>query len=137
VGGALESGDALVEGVNAVIQFRAHQTNNGDLQNDGLVGRTLHFSHRTPNGLEGAHRARKAVGLAPRGETLAVLTRDVGDVGRDALGARVGAAHLALELGQLADHEHFFGPRRHGISQPVEVELYVPALGCGLWLCEK
>ncbi len=37
---------------------------------------------------------------------------------------------------QLADHEHFFGPR-HGVTQPVEPELFVPALGCGLWVCEE
>ena len=80
MGGALESGDALIEGVNAVIQFRAHQTNNGDLQNDGLVGRTLHFSHRTPNGLEGAHRARESQRLAPLRQTLSIITGHVSHV---------------------------------------------------------
>lgn len=35
---------------------------------------------------------------------------------------------------QLADHERFFSG--HGARQPVEAELFVPALGCGLWLGE-
>ncbi len=35
---------------------------------------------------------------------------------------------------QLADHEHFFDTSRHEHPQPVESELFVPALGCGLWL---
>jgi pullulanase len=35
---------------------------------------------------------------------------------------------------QLADQEHFLGP--HGDPQSVEPELFVPALGCGLWICE-
>lgn len=36
---------------------------------------------------------------------------------------------------QLADHERFFSGR--GARQPVEASLFVPALGCGLWLCEE
>ena len=37
---------------------------------------------------------------------------------------------------QLADHERFFpaGGARH--SEPVEAELFIPALGCGLWIEE-
>ncbi len=35
---------------------------------------------------------------------------------------------------QLADHERFFSG--HGARQPVESDLFVPALGCGLWLGE-
>jgi pullulanase/glycogen debranching enzyme len=38
---------------------------------------------------------------------------------------------------QLANHENFFGTHRHGVSQPVEPELFVPALGCGLWICSE
>ncbi len=34
---------------------------------------------------------------------------------------------------QLADHEHFFNTAREESAQPVEAELFVPALGCGLW----
>ena len=37
---------------------------------------------------------------------------------------------------QLADAERFYGPAGHGASQPVEAELFVPTLGCGLWLDE-
>jgi len=35
---------------------------------------------------------------------------------------------------QLADHERFFSG--HGARQPVEADLFVPALGCGLWAGE-
>ena len=35
---------------------------------------------------------------------------------------------------QLADHEHFFPADATG--EPVEPELFVPALGCGLWVSE-
>jgi pullulanase/glycogen debranching enzyme len=37
---------------------------------------------------------------------------------------------------QLADHEHFFSHRASEIPQNVEEELFVPALGCGLWISE-
>jgi pullulanase len=37
---------------------------------------------------------------------------------------------------QLADHEQFFNPQRPAPGQPVEPELLVPALGCGLWVSE-
>lgn len=33
---------------------------------------------------------------------------------------------------QVADHERFFSG--HGVRQPVESELFLPALGCGLWI---
>lgn len=36
---------------------------------------------------------------------------------------------------QLADAERFYGVSGHGAMQPVEPELFLPALGCGLWLC--
>jgi len=35
---------------------------------------------------------------------------------------------------QLADAEHFYGPSGHGAHQPVEPELFLPALACGLWI---
>ena len=38
---------------------------------------------------------------------------------------------------QLADHERFFGSDAHGATLPVEAELFVPALGCGLWLSDE
>ncbi|MCX6956241.1 MAG: alpha-amylase family glycosyl hydrolase [Verrucomicrobia bacterium] len=38
---------------------------------------------------------------------------------------------------QLADHERFFAAEGHGAMLPVEAELFVPALGCGLWLSEE
>ncbi len=37
---------------------------------------------------------------------------------------------------QLADAERFNGLNGRSGMQPVELELFVPALGCGLWLCE-
>jgi pullulanase/glycogen debranching enzyme len=38
---------------------------------------------------------------------------------------------------QLADHERFFAREGHGATEPVEAELFVPALGCGLWVSEE
>ena len=38
---------------------------------------------------------------------------------------------------QLADHERFFSAEGHGATMPVESELFVPALGCGLWLSDR
>ena len=35
---------------------------------------------------------------------------------------------------QLADHERFFSSDGHGVTEPVEPDLYVSALGCALWL---
>jgi pullulanase/glycogen debranching enzyme len=35
---------------------------------------------------------------------------------------------------QVADQERFFADGMHGMSQPVEPDLFVPALGCGLWI---
>ncbi len=45
-----------------------------------------------------------------------------------------GAVPGAARWRQLADHERFFSG--HGARQPVEAELFVPALGCGLWVGE-
>jgi pullulanase/glycogen debranching enzyme len=43
---------------------------------------------------------------------------------------------LAGEAGwrQLANEERFLAPRAHGVTEPVEPELFVPALGCRLWV---
>jgi hypothetical protein len=37
---------------------------------------------------------------------------------------------------QLADHERFFGTGDHEPTRPVEAALFVPALGCGLWVAD-
>lgn len=37
---------------------------------------------------------------------------------------------------QLANQGRFFAAESHAATQPVEAELFVPALGCGLWLSE-
>ena len=38
---------------------------------------------------------------------------------------------------QLADQDRFYFSGRHGAKVPVEAELYVPPLGCGLWVSNK
>lgn len=40
-----------------------------------------------------------------------------------------------LDWHQVADHEHFLHEATGRRGQCVEVELFVPALGCGLWQC--
>jgi hypothetical protein len=35
---------------------------------------------------------------------------------------------------QLADHERFFPTAAPGATLPVQPELFVPGLGCGLWI---
>lgn len=37
---------------------------------------------------------------------------------------------------QQADHERFYSRESHGATEPVEADLYVPPLGCGLWVSE-
>ena len=37
---------------------------------------------------------------------------------------------------QLADHERFFGSKTRDTAQGVESNLFLPALGCGLWVSE-
>jgi len=46
-------------------------------------------------------------------------------------------ATAGLHWRQLANHERFFTPNGPGATEPVEAELFVPALGCGLWLCDS
>jgi pullulanase/glycogen debranching enzyme len=41
------------------------------------------------------------------------------------------------EWHQLADHERFFPTAAPGATLPVEPELFVPPLGCGLWFSER
>ena len=42
-----------------------------------------------------------------------------------------------LSWRQVANHERFFAPNRPGLTQPVERELFLPAMGCGLWVCDS
>jgi len=46
-------------------------------------------------------------------------------------------ATAALAWRQLANHERFFSPDGPGATEPVETELFIPALGCGLWICDS
>lgn len=43
----------------------------------------------------------------------------------------------ALPWRQLANHERFFSPDGPGATEPVTSDLFVPALGCGLWVCDS
>jgi pullulanase/glycogen debranching enzyme len=49
------------------------------------------------------------------------------------LGEEIAEAHWH----QVADQERFFRNLPIELAQPVEAELFVPALGCGLWVCHK
>ncbi|MCW5547785.1 MAG: glycoside hydrolase family 1 [Opitutaceae bacterium] len=71
---------------------------------------------------------------ADRSQGSRQLLLAVNPTGQDAvvpLGAEIPAT---ARWRQLADHERFFSG--HGVRQPVEPELFVPALGCGLWVGE-
>jgi len=48
----------------------------------------------------------------------------------------IGEEIAAINWRQLADHERFFGQRPLDSAQTVEPELYLPRLGCGLWISE-
>ncbi len=49
-----------------------------------------------------------------------------------------GVAGLVADAWEpLADQERFFSVEGHGATLPVEAELFIPALGCGLWLSEE
>jgi pullulanase len=48
----------------------------------------------------------------------------------------LGEELAALRWRQLADHERFFPATGIRHAEPVESELFMPALGCGLWLEE-
>jgi pullulanase/glycogen debranching enzyme len=48
----------------------------------------------------------------------------------------VGAALADGAWRQRANAELFFDGSRHGATEPVEAELFVPALGCALWVSE-
>jgi pullulanase/glycogen debranching enzyme len=49
----------------------------------------------------------------------------------------IDEATAQLRWRQLANHERFFAPGGPGVTEPVEVELFVPALGCGLWISDS
>ncbi|MEO6005778.1 MAG: alpha-amylase family glycosyl hydrolase [Opitutus sp.] len=49
----------------------------------------------------------------------------------------IDAATANLRWRQLANHERFFSPDGPGVTEPVEPELFVPALGCGLWTADS
>lgn len=48
----------------------------------------------------------------------------------------VGAAVAEGAWRQLANAERFFDPDRHGATEPVEADLFVPELSCALWMSE-
>jgi hypothetical protein len=47
--------------------------------------------------------------------------------------ANAAAAGLA-PWDQLADHERFYFSDAHGAKMPVEAQLWMPPLSCGLWI---
>ncbi len=50
----------------------------------------------------------------------------------------LGGGIASPEWRQIADHERFFTKTSQGVArQPVEAELFVPALSCGLWVRES
>jgi pullulanase len=54
------------------------------------------------------------------------------------LGEAAGVSGLMGAVGggwtQVADQERFFSANGHGVTQPVEAELFLTGLGCGLWV---
>ena len=52
-------------------------------------------------------------------------------IGEEIAGTAPGAWDM------LADHERFYLSDAHGATKPVEAQLWVPALSCGLWVCEE
>jgi pullulanase/glycogen debranching enzyme len=48
----------------------------------------------------------------------------------------VGPEIAAGNWRQLADHERFFGTKTRDTAQGVDADLFLPALGCGLWVSE-
>jgi pullulanase len=52
-------------------------------------------------------------------------------IGVDTAGTTPGAWDL------LADHERFYSSDAHGAALPVEPELFLPPLSCGLWVSEE
>ncbi len=48
----------------------------------------------------------------------------------------VGDETASINWRQIADHERFFGVNTRDTAQGVSPDLFVPALGCGLWVSE-
>jgi len=83
---------------------------------------------------------------APGSTACAVIFNFDGSQGRQRLLFAVNPTHgeITIPLGDIipdaavwrhiADHERFFSG--HGMQQPVESELFLPAIGCGLWVGE-
>ncbi|MEY2881992.1 MAG: hypothetical protein RLZZ15_4372, partial [Verrucomicrobiota bacterium] len=86
--------------------------------------------------------------VAPGSPALAVVVNADRSQGRARLLFAVNPAQadIAIPLGAeiaedgrwelRADQERFFDRETHGARQPVEAELFVPALGCRLWVSE-
>ena len=68
------------------------------------------------------------LGQEPRRRLLFAVNPTLGDV------AIPIGKWAELEWRQLADHERFLPPGRLAGAQRVSAELFVPALGCGLWV---
>jgi pullulanase/glycogen debranching enzyme len=49
----------------------------------------------------------------------------------------IDEATAGLPWRQLANHERFFTWGGPGATEPVTTELFVPRLGCGLWVCDS
>ena len=49
----------------------------------------------------------------------------------------IDAATAGLRWRQLANHDRFFTLDGPGATEPVTMELFVPRLGCGLWVCDS
>jgi pullulanase/glycogen debranching enzyme len=70
-------------------------------------------------------RARLLFAINP---TMADLTIPIGE-------EIAGLEAVAWDM--LADHDRFYFSDAHGASKPVEPQLWVPALSCGLWVSEE
>jgi pullulanase/glycogen debranching enzyme len=70
-------------------------------------------------------RARLLFAINP---TMADLTIPIGE-------EIAGLEPVAWDM--LADHDRFYFSDAHGASKPVEPQLWVPALSCGLWVSEE
>jgi hypothetical protein len=49
----------------------------------------------------------------------------------------IDAETAGLAWRQFANHERFFALGGPGVTEPVETELFVPALSCGLWVADS
>lgn len=107
----------------------------------GVLGRLLRQFTRPGEGFFAFFPANDSPALAAvynadcsEGSTqlLFAINPTMNDVTIPVGGKIAGGAAGAWE--QLADHDRFYAADRHGAAQPVEPELFVPPLGCGLWV---